>query len=350
MAGRAHMPQLDGLRALAVAAVLVQHTTPDAWHGGLPGAGGVWLFFVLSGFLITGILMKERSEAAAAGYPMARVWRSFWARRALRIFPLYYAVLLFAAALGIGRTRADWPWFASYAANIRLGMPGHFWVELAHFWSLCVEEQFYLAWPVACLWLPRRWLLPLAWAGVAIAPASRLLLFRAGYYHLANYAPTSCLDGLGIGAALALSGRAPRAHAAIAGAALVAACVALRAAALAGSVRLALSRLGWSLLSWWLVGRAAGGFAGPFGRLLECRPVRYVGRISYGVYVLHAAVPWVSAWSRYRLGTSLGYPAEAGAGQLAYVSAMTLLIAGLSWRYFEEPILRLKRFVPYVGR
>jgi peptidoglycan/LPS O-acetylase OafA/YrhL len=125
---------------------------------------------------------------------------------------------------------------------------------------------------------------------------------------------------------------------------------AMRAVGVGPATGLAIGRLGYSLVAWWLVGRAAIGFPGRFGRFLESAPLRYIGRISYGLYVIHAMVPPLAEWCRYRLGTSFGCPGEPGLAQLLYVTAVSIGLASLSWRYLESPLNGLKRFFPYVTR
>src|SRR5262245_48027521 len=137
-----HMPHLDGLRALAISAVLVEHFGGKALNALVPiGAGsiGVNLFFTLSGFLITGILL----ESFGKGSNWQTTLLNFYARRFLRLMPIFY-VTLFALVLLDIRTLSDsWPWHAAYLSNVHIAFGG----EKTVFWSLAVEEQFYLVWP-----------------------------------------------------------------------------------------------------------------------------------------------------------------------------------------------------------
>src|SRR5882724_12527922 len=110
-----YMPQLDGLRAFAVGAVLIHHFFQPARVGGMDFALlGVWLFFVLSGFLITGILLRSRDQVDYSGYQSRFVLRQFYVRRFLRIFPLYYSVLLMAATIDLGDLRDTIFWHLAY--------------------------------------------------------------------------------------------------------------------------------------------------------------------------------------------------------------------------------------------
>src|SRR5436309_1918792 len=147
---RGYVPQLDGVRALAVSLVVAEHYT----HHELPlatGRTGVILFFILSGFLITGILLDAREWARAAGVPRPPVLRRFYGRRFLRIFPLYYASLAVLYAAGVPDVKGYAGWHLAYLSNVLFCRLGAWPAATAHLWSLAVEEQFYLAWPLAIL-------------------------------------------------------------------------------------------------------------------------------------------------------------------------------------------------------
>ena len=182
-----YVPALDGLRALACVAVIACHA--NYYYGGIFASGridglvsavfrwgwvGVHLFFVLSGFLITGILWDTKR---CEGF-----FRNFYARRTLRIMPLYFGYLSFAVV--IGRLFSshfawihldDFKWLASFTYNFHVGVTGRHIEGFAHFWSLAVEEQFYLIWPLVIWALHRRALMGLC---LGVADASFLLLVR----------------------------------------------------------------------------------------------------------------------------------------------------------------------------
>ncbi len=302
-----HMPQLDGLRAIAVFLVILLHTTPVSHYTGAPGAIGVWLFYCLSGFLITGILLDARQDAEGSGESRPRVWRAFWVRRALRIFPLYYAVLA-AVLLWPGAIRQEWGWYAGFFANWRFAWVGQWHNTLAHFWSLAVEEQFYLVWPLACLWLPQRILLRTAIVAIAVAPVSRLILAAAGFNEIAVTCSTlSCLDGLGLGAVLAITRWKPPWPVAAIGLVLGVGAVGAQLLGVLFLPRITLERSGYALFAWWLVARASSGFGGGVGRVLGSWPLLYIGRISYGIYILHAVIPAALniAKSRFRVESGI---------------------------------------------
>ena len=167
-----YMPQLDSLRAFAVLAVVVHHSPLVAFVPIPFGAIGVRLFFVLSGFLITGILLRCRDDRPD-GSPGDRWFslRQFYIRRFLRIFPLYYFVVTCAVILNYGCARSLLPWLLTYTLNVQLAISGE-WNEFSHFWSLAVEEHFYLAWPWVVLFVPRRWVGSAAVLLVLTGPAN----------------------------------------------------------------------------------------------------------------------------------------------------------------------------------
>ncbi len=204
-----YVKQFDALRGIAVFGVIVTHyagsVVPTVAHSrlfpmiGLPGFIGVRLFFVLSGYLITRILLAAKTAAA----PFA-VARSFYARRFLRIFPLYYAVVAFACATSVS-IRHCAPWLFTYTQNIKFAIDGAYPV-VAHLWSLAVEEQFYLVWPWVVLFLSASSLQRALLALLVAAPLARALLF----IHSANEVsihvlPIACVDTLAAGALAALA-------------------------------------------------------------------------------------------------------------------------------------------------
>ena len=215
-----HVPALDGVRGLAILLVLVHHlvrlgpseTMPVQVLRGLFTSlwVGVDLFFVLSGFLITGILIDSKADR---GY-----FRIFYARRCLRIFPLYYgflAVLFLAAALGASRGCEECPflldnqlWFWGYATNLLVIHGG--WTELPFntgpLWSLAVEEQFYLIWPAVVLWLGAGRLALTCAILIGLSPVARLVMYLAGAPDAATYTLSIVrFDGFAVGGLIALA-------------------------------------------------------------------------------------------------------------------------------------------------
>jgi len=149
-----HMPQLDALRAFAVAGVAYFHWIPKKYHYSIPFWAGVPLFFVLSGFLISSILIQCRHY----GDPWFAM-RAFYARRFLRIFPLFYSIIVAAYVLNLAPMRETVLWHVSYLSNFYFFFHQGWNGNVSHFWSLAVEEQFYLFWPAIVLFAPTQRLL-----------------------------------------------------------------------------------------------------------------------------------------------------------------------------------------------
>ncbi|MEZ6185371.1 MAG: acyltransferase [Planctomycetota bacterium] len=339
-----YVPQLDGLRALAVGAVLITHFLPETelarrvdW-----GVLGVRLFFVLSGFLITRILLDARSQRDQGALSLGQALRTFYLRRVLRIFPIYYLTVA-VMSLASPTIRAQAWVFLLYLQNLLFAWEGSYGVA-PHFWTLAVEEQFYLLWPAAVLLLPRRALVGCVLALIAAAPAWRLgVLLLGGAEVTARVFTLGCTDTLGLGALLALAGAGrwlrPLGVAGALALIPLLLCHALRWGDPAWIVLgdLALGAVG---VAW--VARLVRGGTGLDQRLLASRPLVYLGRISYGIYVYHFFVPRQLARVFAKLDWSVG-PLT-----LAALSAVaSIALASASWVLLERPLARLKRRLPY---
>ena len=322
------LPQLDGLRAVAVIFVMAFHFVPSVDRYAPLGSIGVRLFFVLSGFLITRILLDSRRT------DLSSALRSFYIRRGLRIFPLFYLVLALAALINISPVRSTIGWHVSYLTNVYLFDRGSWHGSISHLWSLAVEEQFYLVWPWLVLCLPGRRLPAVITTMVCLAPVSRLLIGGP----MNSVLPLSCVDALGAGALLALplTRRSMMSAGLVIGVPLTIASLAFRAAGYVSLPFEVALDFGVSLAAAWLVGRAANGFGGSIGAVLSARPVTYIGTISYGLYLYHGFMPYVLG--RY----VTGFVDLSGMMRFALLTTATLVIAATSWRFFEAPILTLK--------
>jgi peptidoglycan/LPS O-acetylase OafA/YrhL len=219
---KGHMPALDGIRGIAVILVMVCHfsriLSPDNLSrlifSNVTEAGwvGVDLFFVLSGFLITGILLDSKSSAS--------YFSSFYMRRILRIFPLYYAACFVYLVVvpflqsharvmtGVHTVGSDQIWFWTYAVNWGQAITHRPFNALVHFWSLAIEEQFYLLWPLAVRITSRRGLGRLCVGLVLISQLLRIVLLLQGFTLFTIFQITvTRLDGLALGALAALAVR-----------------------------------------------------------------------------------------------------------------------------------------------
>ena len=343
---------LDGLRAIAVAAVLVYHAEVGLLPGGFLG---VDLFFVLSGFLITSLLLEAATATGRVDV------RTFWARRVRRLVPALLLVLAGTVAATVvlapgelGPLRRDVVAALAGVTNWELLAGGESYFEAAsrpsllrHLWSLGVEAQFYLLWPIVlavAIAVGRLWLaLGAATAGaVGSAVAMAVLLDPGGDPSRVYFGTDTHATGLLTGAVLAivssalplpdLGGRGHRfasAAATVAGTAALAAVVG--AFILADAYEPILYQGG--LVAFVLAAAVVVGVlpaAGPLARVLELAPLRWLGERSYGIYLWH--------WPVYQLSRpGVDVNLDAPLVQLARV-AVTLVLAELSWRLVEQPI------------
>jgi peptidoglycan/LPS O-acetylase OafA/YrhL len=361
-----HIPTLDSVRGLAIVLVTlyrfgkVEPDLPLAHHWLFEllqlGTRGVDLFFVLSGFLITGILFDAKGKP---GY-----FRNFYMRRSLRIFPLYYgSLLLFLVLLPLAlgsqytlfaeaRERQAWLWL--YGANVLQGVSGEWNLGyFDHFWSLAVEEHFYFIWPLVIFCCNRKQAM---WAcgitcGLALATRTAWIVATGNGVAMDVWTPFR-MDGLALGGWLALALRGP-----------------------GGTQRItAWARPAMIVLGGLIVGlyvRSPGGrllglpyslYAAFFGALilvaLTSRPgtlagrfwngrvLRFFGKYSYAMYVFqNLLIPilagWISVAGSSQLVGSFFW------GRLAYIASMTaatVLVALASWNLYEKHFLRLKQF------
>ena len=368
----ARLPPLDGLRGIAILLVMLYHYEARyyPWRSGLgeplwavmrEGWLGVDLFFVLSGFLITGILYDSKPDP---GY-----FRNFYARRTLRIFPLYYAYLIAVFLIGPALPHiAVWQtgtafevqvWFWSYLSNLLIGVRG--WAAspnlVAHFWSLAVEEQFYLVWPAVVLFSGRRTLVWICLACVAGALALRTGLRLGHVPWVANYVLTPArVDSLAMGALVALAVRGAGGLA--------------RVARFARPFAIVMAIVFFALFHWRglvdaedeVIGTAgltvcALLFAGCIAvavterpgslvyRALTIRALTMVGKFSYAMYVLHVAARRAMdelGFSLAALDAIIGWSPAAHAVHILANVLVTFGLAALSWHILEAPFLQLK--------
>jgi len=340
------MKQLDTLRAFAILLVMIEHFGGKAINDHFPigaGAMGVGLFFTLSGFLITGILLQSFDSAP----DKAHAWRDFYARRLLRLVPPYYAVIAGLLLLGIAPVTQSWPWDLAYLTNVNIARGGPETV----FWSLAVEEQFYLFWPFVIAFVPRRFLVHTILALAAVTLLFRLSVWLGGYNTrtVGRLLPGNLIL-LGAGCLLAAvsyrGGRAncfdwytPNLRRWFSAAALLALGLAILSWSLfpkeGGMVRYFTNDLLCGTFYAWLVLEGAIGVRGRLAPLFDSGGLQYIGRISYGLYLVHNWMPDIV--TRF-FGPLPKYQAA------PLVLAGTFGICALSWQFFEKPVMGLKRF------
>jgi len=340
------MPQLDALRAVAVIAVMAHHFLPVDRY--IPesfltlGILAVRMFFVLSGFLITGILLRARNEKPKTAL------KRFYFRRMLRIFPIYYLTLFAALALQLGSIQQRAWWHLTYLTNVIYPFnPGLTW-PAGHFWSLAVEEQFYFIWPFLLIFLPAKHLTKVIVGTIALAVVFRtVVLYAFSVPEIAAVYTLGAMDSLGFGALLAIfhHDEALRPHLKrfirfcwFAGLALLALLTLMYFSNRGFRIIYIARYLCISLLFVVLIDRASRGFGGKLKLLLECRPILYVGKISYGVYVYHLFMMAIVLDYYHSRGTT--DPNYLMVALLATV--LTFVVAVFSWHLIERPISDLK--------
>jgi peptidoglycan/LPS O-acetylase OafA/YrhL len=347
----AYMPKLDGLRAVAIGFVLLQHFGPQALASALGAGGlGVKVFFVLSGYLITTILIGYRDSALTRGAASAL----FYWRRFLRLTPALYAALAVAAVLGIGGVRHDWPWYAFYLANVLTVIRGGFG-PVGHLWTLAVEEQFYLVWSLVVLFLPRRALIPTTVALILLGPLYRLGLCVAGTSNFPQVLLPGNIDGLALGSLLSLT-EAKGAEAKEGRRVWRIATSPWTFLAGVGGVVLLLMLSGpedWprrviyacfvNLASAYAVAVGAQARPRTSSDWLAWAPLRHLGQISYGLYVYHYFLPLIAKASLPAVAALAPLPRA-----LVYVAG-SIAVAELSWRLLERPLRRWRHRVPLLG-
>ena len=362
---------LDGLRGMAILLVLLLHFTTDmvlpagSFASGLRDAFqvgwiGVDLFFVLSGFLITGILVDNKGSG--------RYFSAFYARRALRIMPVYF-LAVFAAFHLLPRFFQDFDTGGSsteaafwlFLTNFR-ELPYQLGRTVGHFWSLAIEEQFYLAWPLVVFLSSRVQARRIALLTVILSPIVRYAALRAGVpgnsvYHFTPFR----LDGLATGAFIAMSVRDPVARDGLHRLTRIAGPIALGVAAilygpftlpeplstqLDFSLGFSALCIGFGALLTRVVLAAPDSF---LARALTARGLVTHGTYSYAMYLVH--VPLLRVVSKIGLppqwSGSQRWPLLWVLGYTAMLGVLTLAAAIVSWHLCEKHFLALKRHFPY---
>jgi peptidoglycan/LPS O-acetylase OafA/YrhL len=366
---KTHFPALDGLRAAAILLVIPHNVSllsdsTSLWARPISelthsGWIGVQLFFVLSGFLITGGLLDSKESPY--------YYRSFISRRIARIFPLYYGVLLIAfvalpllgsmpEAMRASKDHQLWLWtFLTNWAEPRGASVAGF----GHFWSLAIEEQFYFLWPFLVQRVSTKQLLAICLVIAMVAFASRLAMVLAGASDQSLYMFTNCrMDALACGAIVAAALRIPhwRAYLVAHGRRMFTiSCVVLLITAAATHGLYASDPicevLGFSVLAMAFAGFVASGVVLDSSthlptKLLSAQAFKYIARYSYGMYVFHVPLnQFVFAPSFRKM-----FPQPSDLAIVGYIAVVTIVvfaIAALSYELFERRFLQLgRRFIP----
>ena len=371
------MPQLDGLRAIAVIAVLIHHYMPaefflnSVFH---IGPLGVRFFFVLSGFLITSILLKYKQRAQSKS-DIREVIKNFYARRFIRLFPIYYLLLFVSLAVNYELISQSFWWHFFHLSNIYFSIVEN-WGDLyllPHFWSLAVEEQFYLIWPIVVLFVPIKHFPKMLLGTIGFSVAFRYFISATGIGStFAVYLlPFSCLDALCLGGLLTFVAFEEHPFSRFRKLFLRVCfwigipsfifvdifvdkfyqiAYAVDPSLIATPLHTSLGPLSASLVFVWIVEKASWGFKGPLGSVLQSKPLLYIGKISYGIYLYHLLtayfinkvigylnIPYPDNWFEYLILFLV---------ELGFV----VVVASISWHTIEQPINQFKDRFPYLKK
>lgn len=344
MKGRA--AQLDGLRAVAMVAICWDHWRPESWTRVFPFEVFLFFFLVMTGYLITGSLLRERDRSEARGGP----WRMealkvYQIRRGLRILAPYYAALGLALLVSAD-VRHALGWYVFHLSNIHMAFLGDWPDGTNHFWSLSMQQQFYLIWPFVIWFAPRKWLVPAILAFSVIGPISRSfhdeLTAWCAWPQVLTWAS---FDYFGIGGLFALaihrgmSLESPGLR--VISIAAFAGYVAVFGAHALGWPTFGLRAFQQTLLSISLCGFIAAGtvgFSGPVGRLLEHASLQRIGQVSYGIYLFHNLAPLVAGKIFWFLWGDSFQSEFWELLRIAIFAVVTWGLALASWRWIEQPL------------
>jgi peptidoglycan/LPS O-acetylase OafA/YrhL len=317
-------------------------------------------FFVLSGFLITKILLQCRSYIVSETQTQGAILGRFYLRRLLRIFPLFYLILAIAFVFHIPPVRESINWHIFYFSNFYAAQLGDWPQRVGHFWTLAVEEQFYLLWPWLILFLPQKYIFKVIVALICLSPFFRIICVSIGLNEVACEVLTpGVIDTFGYGALLAYI-QEPRTKINLpikkitrfflwCGLPLLLLIVIISQQIADGKyVYLVFDNTALGMISTWIISRASSGFSGIIGKFLELSPMVYFGKISYGIYVIHNFVPYTIN----RILDFFNLSSYSSNYKLMLISWIisTILLSIISWHIVEKPINSFKRFVPYVTK
>jgi peptidoglycan/LPS O-acetylase OafA/YrhL len=360
-----YIKPLDSVRAIAIILVLMTHWLPYPYIDSFRLGGiGVDMFFVLSGFLITRILLENKKYVEENGFSKRKVIKDFVIRRALRIFPTYYLTLflIFMFNIQTGHS-ADhhYSYSVFYLSNILFFFKQGWDGLLSHLWSLAVEEQFYLIWPWIILFVPCRYLFTTIVTVVVLGVSSNYLfswVFPGAV--LVDVLTPTCFDAFGLGAVFAYLMAFKQDKIEIFSrylSYLAILCLFTFLNSVLFNAYILPRRMLVSVFSLYFIVFAIRQPNSMVHKLILNRPVMvFIGKISYGIYLYHSFMPWL--WENFVKildGHSVRIPLVNSyiPGMVRYELVFAwrfiavIFISWLSWRYIERPIGRFKQWFAY---
>lgn len=357
-----YIKQLDSIRAIAVLLVMISHWIPTTYLiNKIPNGGlGVDMFFVLSGFLITWILLDNRQKADLENAGKGMIIKNFYIRRTLRIFPIYYLVvfllLIFSSYTGTD-IKTSYPYYLTYTSNFYIHDNGEWPGILSHLWSLAVEEQFYLIWPALMLFVNKRYLLHVIYIFIGVGVLSQFLFITDP---MGPIITTACFHAFGAGALLAWHlvynkeglpklYKATKVLAAIAFVFFVAVVVKPEWNIIK-VFRVISTAFGLFIITYLIYTLPTGKLK--FGFIWNNRVLIFLGKISYGLYLYHNIIPYFTNKVMEKMGISLHNLLPYKLGSLLTIGinlSILMVVSWFSWILIEKPVLGLKKYFEYSG-
>lgn len=344
-----YMPQLDSLKGLAVGMIIFYHWLPEELGLMILADIGVQLFFILSGFFVTETLVPTCRNSSLLSEKCS-IFFIFNARRFLRICPLYYILILLTYVVGIASVRDSWPWHITYLSNYYFFSIQNWHGETSHFWFLAVLMQFYMLWPGIILFLPRSWHKQVFLGCVCFA-----VLFRFAVplclpeIKMLYVLPFMYLDALGIGSLLGYL-TAEKCDLTLFnkicswGGVFYVAFQVAKWLGFSSPLTILAQRECMLLGLGWLLFHASQGYAGIAGMILGNRVLRYLGKISLGLFLIHN----FSGILISLLKPVIDIPTNRFSVTILLLRTLfTVSLAMVSYRFLEKPIARFKRYLPY---
>ncbi len=347
-----YLPQFDTLRGVAVCIILFDHfgaklpgfPLPDSYHLGVIA---VRFFMVLSGYFITLSLLNRRGQIEDKSHNIKSILTAFYLNRFARIAPAYFIFILIGLALGLGEMRHQIGWLFTFTINFYIALQDYWPDAISHLWSLCVQEQFYLVWPILILIVPRNLTLP-----CIVLVALGGILFRAHCISsdatiMARWVlPASCLDSLAAGAIAAwlrkYTGIEPwfrnNVFCILLGFISIL-CLVFAFTLRSGDLHSYKSILAEPLEAFsmaFITLRVSYGLNGNLGKLL-CFPILVgLGQISYGLYIYHILVSIICDTF---IPAKFIWTVQIPEYRIFFLTTITILCAWLSWTKIEKPIM-----------
>ncbi len=348
--------QLDGFRFFSIISVMICHFINTGFITRLPLGYGVMFFFVLSSFLITRILLNAKIKNIDNKKSNSHTLKQFYIRRSLRIFPVYYILLFFLFLINYYPCREIFTWLITYSVNLFIGYSGDISIagSYSHLWSLAIEEQFYILFPIFIFAIRQKYILSFLVGLVFIGLFGRMFLYFSNPLNIGlwNFHTISALDSLGIGGILGYLSLYKESFLKkiIGNKMLFLSSVFAFLIVMIFSYSIydndlkynfysgVLMRFLFNIMSFWILGWSITfSYKGIIKYILENKIVIYLGKISYGLYLYHYFVLNIGNLILRKLELSFNMEFKA-----LLFGMISILIASLSWFLIEKPINKLK--------